>query len=163
RARRPEHERTGAVLPQALPRRTSSAPRAPLHDGARRVRTVAERARRRRAGARTGLHRLRVPRRLSGSRRNPLAVARGQRARRDLGDWCLPGYDDRHWTAVEELADPEMALCAMRTPGTRRVQELEPIPEPTEIKHWPESKWLYDLGQNMVGRVRLRISGTRGA
>jgi len=83
-------------------------------------------------------------------------------ARRELDGWDTPGYDDARWLPVEPFADPGIALTAMRGPTVKRIQELQPIAEPREIKQRPMSKWIFDLGQNMVGRVRLKISGPTG-
>ncbi len=84
-------------------------------------------------------------------------------ARRELNGWDAPGYDDTRWLPVEPFADPGIALTAMRGPTVKRIQEIQPIAEPREIKQWPISKWIFDLGQNMVGRVRLKISGPAGS
>ncbi len=83
-------------------------------------------------------------------------------ARRELVGWDTPGYDDARWLPVEPFADPGIELDAMRGPTVKRIQEIQPIAEPREIKQWPVSKWIFDLGQNMVGRVRLRVSGPAG-
>jgi len=88
-------------------------------------------------------------------------------ARRELDGWDAPGTvvpnaDDTRWLPVEPFADPGMELNAMRGPTVKRIQEIQPIAEPREIKQWPISKWIFDLGQNMVGRVRLKISGPAG-
>ena len=91
-------------------------------------------------------------------------------ARRELDGWDAPGYDvvpnanadDCALVAGEPFADPGMELNAMRGPTVKRIQEIQPIAEPREIKQWPISKWIFDLGQNMVGRVRLKISGPAG-
>jgi alpha-L-rhamnosidase len=83
-------------------------------------------------------------------------------ARRELAGWDAPGYDDARWLPVEPFADPGIELNAMRGPTVKRIQEIQPIAEPREIRQWPISKWIFDLGQNMVGRVRLKISGAAG-
>jgi alpha-L-rhamnosidase len=83
-------------------------------------------------------------------------------ARRELDGWDLPGYDDTHWLPIMPFADPGIALTAMRGPTVRRIREIQPVEEPREIKEGHESKWIFDLGQNMVGRVRLKISGASG-
>lgn len=83
-------------------------------------------------------------------------------ARLEFPGWNRPGFDDSKWLPVEQFDDPGTALVATNGPTVRRIQELEPIAEPVEIKAWPISQWIYDLGQNMVGRVRLRVSGPAG-
>ncbi len=83
-------------------------------------------------------------------------------ARRELSGWDAPNYDDSRWQSIEAFADPGMALTATRGPTVRRIEELEPAGEPREIKDGMNSKWIFDLGQNMVGRVRLKVSGAAG-
>ncbi len=44
----------------------------------------------------------------------------------------------------------------------RRIQELAPIAAPTEHRDFFSVRYIFDLGQNMVGRVRLRGSAPAG-
>jgi alpha-L-rhamnosidase len=83
-------------------------------------------------------------------------------ARRELSGWDAPGYDDARWLPVEPCAALGIALTAMRGPMVKRIQEIQPIGEPREIDGGLASKWIFDLGQNMVGRVRLKVSGKAG-
>jgi alpha-L-rhamnosidase len=83
-------------------------------------------------------------------------------ARLELPGWNTPDYDDARWLPVESFDDPGIALVASASPPVRSIQELQPIAEPREISSWPKSKWVFDLGQNMVGRARLKISGEAG-
>ncbi len=83
-------------------------------------------------------------------------------ARRELPGWDALGYDDARWLAVETFADPGIALTAMRGPTVQRITELRPVGEPHEIKEFHSSKWIYNLGQNMVGRLRIKVSGDAG-
>lgn len=84
-------------------------------------------------------------------------------ARRELVGWDRPGYDDRRWQAVEVHADPGIALEAQRGPVVKRMMELRPIADPVkDTRQWRKPKWVFDLGQNIAGRVRLRIRGSAG-
>jgi alpha-L-rhamnosidase len=83
-------------------------------------------------------------------------------ARREFPGWDAPGFDDARWLPVEVCDDPGAALVATDGPAMRRHEELHPVVEPAEIKGWPSSRWIFDLGQNMVGRVRIRVSGPVG-
>ncbi len=76
-------------------------------------------------------------------------------------------YDARleleNWTSVILSSVPDgLALVAQNTPTVRAQMELTPIAEPTLVWDWPEHDWLFDFGQNMVGRVRLKVKGARG-
>jgi alpha-L-rhamnosidase len=67
------------------------------------------------------------------------------------------------WRPVAVLDDPETSLDAMTGPPVRVVRELVPVSGPTPIPGGAFAvRWIYDLGQNMVGRVRLRIRGRAG-
>ncbi|MFO7169402.1 MAG: glycoside hydrolase family 78 protein [Chloroflexota bacterium] len=83
-------------------------------------------------------------------------------ARRELTGWDAPGYDDARWLPVEVFADPGMALSGMRGPTVKRIMELRPVADPVRIGEGRSVSWIFDLGQNMVGRVRLRVSGPAG-
>ncbi|PWH12671.1 MAG: hypothetical protein DDG60_12195 [Anaerolineae bacterium] len=57
---------------------------------------------------------------------------------------------------------PAPLLVAQNTPPVRAQTELPPIGEPVAVPAWPENEWLFDFGQNLVGRVRLKVKGERG-
>lgn len=84
-------------------------------------------------------------------------------ARRELTGWDAPGYDDGKWLAVETFPDPGIILSAMRGPTVQRISEIRPVAEPRELKEGHGSKWIFDMGQNMVGRLRIRVSGDAGS
>ncbi len=84
-------------------------------------------------------------------------------ARRELAGWAAPGYDDAGWLPAVRFADPGIALSAMRGPAVRRTCELAPVAAPREIKGEPHPRWIFDFGQNMVGRLRLRVRGPAGS
>jgi alpha-L-rhamnosidase len=79
-------------------------------------------------------------------------------ARRALRGWSAPGFDDSSWTSCELREVPPIALVAQPNEPIRAVRELAPIaltsPRP--------GAWIFDLGQNMVGRCRLRANGEAG-
>jgi alpha-L-rhamnosidase len=85
-------------------------------------------------------------------------------ARRDLGAWTRPGYDEEAWAAVELAETPAISLDAMSGPPVRAIRELSPVKDPPSRKGHPlfAPRWIFDLGQNMVGRVRLRVRGEEG-
>lgn len=85
-------------------------------------------------------------------------------ARRELTGWDAPGYDEARWLPAERFADPGIARTAMRGPAVRRIMELRPLAEPRELKGGQGlSKWIFDMGQNMVGRLRITVSGEAGS
>lgn len=79
-------------------------------------------------------------------------------ARQEMPGWDAASFDDSAWCAVTKFADPGILLSGQRGPTVRRIQELAPIADPVYLSHG----YVFDLGQNMVGRVRLKISGAAG-
>ncbi len=83
-------------------------------------------------------------------------------ARLELGAWSSPGFDDSEWRSVKCFDDPGIPIVATRGTTVRRIQELKPAQPVKEIPGWPKSIYIFDLKQNMVGRVRLKVKGTAG-
>ena len=79
-------------------------------------------------------------------------------ARLELKDWDRPGLDDSRWTAATVRNEPARQLEAQVMEPVRVVRELKPkaVSEPKS------GRWVYDLGQNMVGVVRLKVSAPAG-
>lgn len=84
-------------------------------------------------------------------------------ARREFPGWDESGFDDSAWFSVETSPLEPTLLVAMPGPPVRATQELVPIADPVKIDRWPAPDYLFDLGQNMVGFVRLRVKGEAGA
>ncbi len=82
-------------------------------------------------------------------------------ARRELTGWGHPGYNDLSWWAVEVFADQSAALVATNGPTVKRQESLRPV-NIHEIPDFVNQRWIFDLGQNMVGWVRLRVHGEKG-
>lgn len=83
-------------------------------------------------------------------------------ARSEFPGWDEPGFDDALWQTAEVFEDTGIALVAQRGPSVRRILELHPVAPPIRREGYPWPRWIYDLGQNMVGRVRLKARGPRG-
>lgn len=79
-------------------------------------------------------------------------------ATRELAGWSSPGFDDRAWKGVEVMEIPLEKLVAPEGPPVKIINELEPL----SIEKVGDRTWLVDMGQNMVGWVRLSVSGNRG-
>jgi alpha-L-rhamnosidase len=79
-------------------------------------------------------------------------------ARREIAGWAEPGFDDAGWRPPEVEALGSVPVVPQVGPSVRRVAELNPqeLTQPSPGVH------VYDLGQNMVGFVRLRVSGPAG-
>ncbi len=79
-------------------------------------------------------------------------------ARLEVKGWDQPGLDDSQWVATSVRDESARKLEA---------QVMEPVREVIQIK--PKSvtepkpgHWVYDLGQNMVGVVQLKVSAPAG-
>ncbi len=79
-------------------------------------------------------------------------------ARLERPGWSAPGYSDADWAPVVEAKPVAAALVAPAGPPVRRVQEIRPV----QILKTPAGETVFDMGQNMVGYVRLKVSGTAG-
>ena len=81
-------------------------------------------------------------------------------ARLELPGWDAPGFSAKGWKRSAEITDhPAATLCARINNGIRRQLELpakkrtEPVP----------GRYVFDLGQNMVGLERVVLRGKPGA
>ena len=71
--------------------------------------------------------------------------------------WDRPGFDDSGWSAAPVGAGTRAILKAQRAPPVRVTRELAPI----AVTRAPDGGWIFDMGQNMAGRVRLDVSGLK--
>ncbi|HVU22902.1 MAG TPA: glycoside hydrolase family 78 protein [Opitutus sp.] len=79
-------------------------------------------------------------------------------ARLERAGWSRAGYDDRDWKPVQLLEHTKEVLVAPLAPPIRPVEEIKPI----AILHTPAGDTVVDLGQNLVGHVRLKVRGAAG-
>ena len=68
-------------------------------------------------------------------------------------DWTMPGYDDSKWMNAERTAIPYGTLRAQMSPGMRVVKTLKP-----KSVTQKGDKIIIDMGQNMAGWLKLRLS-----
>lgn len=86
-------------------------------------------------------------------------------ARHEYPGWNTPGFicEKEEWWPVKVYPAPDISYDAQRGPVVRRMCELEPLGDPRDAsRRWRDSKVIFDFGQNMVGRVRLRVKGPAG-
>jgi len=74
-------------------------------------------------------------------------------ARRELRGWSTPAYDDSGWRPVSVLRRPAAPLESRRCEPVRVTETLAPV----AVTRTGAGTHLVDLGQNMVGWVRLRL------
>ncbi len=78
-------------------------------------------------------------------------------ARRYLTGWAGPGFDDTGWVAARVVRSGQVP-GARTSPEVRVTQEV-PV---AEVITSPSGATLLDFGQNLVGRLRIRVSGEAG-
>lgn len=83
-------------------------------------------------------------------------------ARLEMPGWDAPGFDDGAWLPVRVFADTGAALVAANGPTVRRIEELPPISDPEDRGGFMQPNRIFDLGQNMVGRVRFKGTAPAG-
>nr|WP_320058333.1 family 78 glycoside hydrolase catalytic domain [uncultured Bacteroides sp.] len=75
-------------------------------------------------------------------------------ARKELKGWATIGYDDSKWEKAQRVSIPTGTLCAAMAPNMKVMETIKPL----SIKKVGE-KYILDMGQNMVGWIRLKIKG----
>jgi alpha-L-rhamnosidase len=80
-------------------------------------------------------------------------------ARLEQKDWSRPGFDDSDWQEVEVMDLSRDILVAPYGPPVRKIEEVKP----KNIIQTPNGETVFDMGQNMVGWVRLHVKGVAGA
>jgi alpha-L-rhamnosidase len=84
-------------------------------------------------------------------------------ARYELEGWSDADFDDGDWERVKLFEDTGVPLLAQKGVTVKRQMEITPIKDPWEIgSGGQERRIIFDLGQNMVGWVRLKVKGKRG-
>jgi len=79
-------------------------------------------------------------------------------ATKKLTGWNNPGYDDKNWQHVKTGYYNNSNLIASEGSPVRKIQEIKPV----KIFRTPKGSLIADMGQNMVGWLRLKVSGKKG-
>ena len=79
-------------------------------------------------------------------------------ARLERPGWSAPGYADTDWAPVVVVRPRERSLVAPAGPPVRRIEEIRPV----KVLKTPAGETVFDMGQNMVGHVRLKVRGPAG-
>ena len=73
--------------------------------------------------------------------------------------WLSADFDDSAWEAVLEAPVPEGKLISRIVPPVRVTREMQP----KSFTKIGANSFLVDFGQNFAGRVRIKITGSRGS
>ena len=79
-------------------------------------------------------------------------------ARLEQPGWSAAGFDDTSWSGVVVCPFDSTTLVAPSGPPVRRVEQLRPV----DIITTPTGSTIVDFGQNITGRLRLRVHGESG-
>ncbi|MCW5983005.1 MAG: family 78 glycoside hydrolase catalytic domain [Bryobacteraceae bacterium] len=80
-------------------------------------------------------------------------------ARLEKEGWSSPGYNETGWAGVRTANHRKDHLVAPFGPPLRRIEEVKAV----KVLKTPAGDAVVDMGQNMVGWVRLRVQGPAGA
>ncbi|MGH2622440.1 MAG: family 78 glycoside hydrolase catalytic domain, partial [Sphingobacterium sp.] len=79
-------------------------------------------------------------------------------ARLEQKGWDMPGFDDSKWQRVRYRSAPTNNIVSQQIAPIRLVKTYEPI----SLKKFDEKTYLFDMGQNMAGITKLKVSGPAG-
>ena len=79
-------------------------------------------------------------------------------ARLEINGWTSAGYNETDWQSVAEIDGQKDLLIAPQGVPVKAVEEIKPI----EFITTPKGEKVYDMGQNMVGWVRIKMKGKAG-
>lgn len=72
-------------------------------------------------------------------------------ARLEIKEWNRAGFDDSLWQPVDLMAEPGGELTAQPNPNIRVMEEIAPA----GITELADGRYILDMGQNMVGWLRM--------
>jgi alpha-L-rhamnosidase len=79
-------------------------------------------------------------------------------ATKKLTGWDLYGYNDKGWVTVKTGNYNNSNLIASEGQPVRKIQEIKAV----KIFRTPKGDLIVDMGQNMVGWLRLKVTGKKG-
>lgn len=79
-------------------------------------------------------------------------------ANKELGAWDEVGFDDSSWLPAEYVQEPGGDYQAQLNENMKVMKELRPV----AISARAGQRYMLDMGQNMVGWLRIRVRGNQG-
>jgi alpha-L-rhamnosidase len=79
-------------------------------------------------------------------------------ARLETAGWEMPSFDDSKWNAAVIADAPAIAVSSQITTPTRVIATLDP----KNVTPVANGAYIFDMDQNMVGWVTLKVKGTAG-
>ena len=90
--------------------------------------------------------------------RNSVYLGEEYDARLEFPDWDQPGYDDSDWSSASAAESHLGELRTLPIPPIRITANLTPV----SMNQVSPGVYVFDLGQNFAGWVKLRVQGPRG-
>jgi len=79
-------------------------------------------------------------------------------ARKEIKNWCSPGEANAHWQPAGLAENYPPALKSQMLPPIKKMKELTP----KSFFRAKDGKYIFDLGQNFAGWVRIKVFEPRG-
>jgi alpha-L-rhamnosidase len=80
-------------------------------------------------------------------------------ARKEMPGWDIPGFNDSSWQSASIVEAPGGKLTAQPIEPIRVRETLKPV----KMTQVGPNRYIFDIGQNMVGWVRVTATGPAGA
>lgn len=79
-------------------------------------------------------------------------------ARHELTGWDQPDYEDGDWLPVRTVKPPAAVLVSQRSEPVWVMETMDPV----SVREISPGCFIFDLGQNISGWVRLKVRGPAG-
>ncbi len=79
-------------------------------------------------------------------------------ARMEMPGWNKSGFSDSNWAKVSVINQPKNILIAPQGVPVKAITEIKPV----KLITTPKGETVFDMGQNMVGWIRLKVQGKKG-
>jgi len=76
----------------------------------------------------------------------------------ELGKWTKSGYDESAWQQADLMDAPKGKLTPQPSPSLKVMKEIKPI----SVTKTEDGRFIVDMGQNMVGWLKVTLSGKKG-
>lgn len=78
-------------------------------------------------------------------------------ANKEMPGWATNSYDDAKWRAADYTSAPGGVLRWQASPNMKIMNTIRPI----QVKKQANGKYLVDMGQNMVGWLRIKLKSSK--
>jgi alpha-L-rhamnosidase len=79
-------------------------------------------------------------------------------SQKEIPGWANAGFNDSQWNKVALVDQSKKILIAPQGEVVKAIEEVKPI----KLITTPKGETVFDMGQNMVGWVRLKVQGKKG-